>query len=88
MANPPERIGPMNPYCPFCGSRVYGLSTEDYVKICHGPGHHTIGWNGQMWLPVVREFCENYGLTKFEIASKEKSKREHEEYLANHVMNI
>lgn len=44
------------PYCDDCGEYVQGLDPEDCVKKCHGPGYHTLGHNGQLWLPAVAEF--------------------------------
>jgi hypothetical protein len=64
MAEPPERIDPRWPYCPFCGAHVIALDVEDYVKVCHDTSFHTIGSNGQMWLPAIRKFCAEYGNTK------------------------
>lgn len=84
----PKRIDPRFPFCPFCGGHVFGLDVDDCVKVCHSTGHHTIGWNGQMWLPAIRKFCADYGLTKEEVEAKERSQRAHEEFLANEIVDI
>lgn len=45
---------------------------DDIVKECNGSSH-TIGWNGQLWLPAVLKHCKHWGFT---IYGYEKKKLE------------
>mgnify|MGYP007099633259 CR=1 FL=1 len=61
-------------FCPDCGYQIQYMFVDDIVKKCDGPGIHTIGWNGQLWIPAVRNFCLWYGLNKEEIELKRKER--------------
>jgi hypothetical protein len=54
-------------FCPECGGQVHFMFVDDIIKSCNGRGSHTIGWNGQLWIPAIRDFCIRYGLNREEI---------------------
>lgn len=79
MSGYPRNLNGFWPTCPYCYATVQPLFVDDCVKECHGPGSHTIGWNGQLWIPAVLEFCNIYGLT---LKSIEENKKKHAEQLS------
>jgi hypothetical protein len=80
---PPASLDWRFPICPHCYHRVYVLFIDTCVKKCEGSGIHTLGWNGQHWLPEVEKFCIMYGLTERDIIRKKKDREFTTEELIN-----